>query len=57
MQIRPFAELEAERDRLREVLEEIAESDSGVDESGFPCYFCDHMIYIAQKALKGAGDE
>ena len=50
-------ELKAKLNQWRKVLKEIAESDNGVDEDGFSCFFCDHMIYIAQKALKGAGDE
>lgn len=50
-------ELKAKLNQWRKVLKEIAESNNGVDEDGLSCFFCDHMIYIAQKALKGAGDE
>ena len=49
-------ELRAKLNQWRKVLEEIAESDNGVDEDGLSCFFCDHMIYIAQKALKGEGE-
>lgn len=49
-------ELRAKLNQWRKVLEEIAESDNGVDADGFSCFFCDRMIYIARKALKGAGE-
>lgn len=45
-------ELKAERDRLRKSLEEISESDIGVDEGGSSCYICEHTINIAKKALQ-----
>ena len=49
-------ELRARLNQWRKVLEEIAGSNNGVDEDGLSCFFCDHMIYIAQKALKGEGE-
>lgn len=49
-------ELKAKLNQWRKVLKEIAESNNGVDEDGLSCFFCDHMIYIAQKALEGAGE-
>lgn len=45
-------ELKAKLNQWQKVLEEIAESNNGVDEDGLSCFFCDHMIYIAQEALK-----
>ena len=57
-------ELEAERDRLREAMQKIAEMEAGSHEPSFEmrgcmtsesCMNCDEMIDIARKALEGAG--
>lgn len=56
-----IAELEAERDQLREALHKIAEMEAGSHEPSFEmrgcmtsesCMNCDEMIDIARKALK-----
>lgn len=57
-------ELEAERDRMREALEEIASREPSSYETNhgetgcwsMSCDTCDELIGIAQKALKGAGE-
>lgn len=60
-----IAELEAERDRLREALRKIAEMEAGFHEPSFEmrgcmtsesCMNCDEMINIAREALEGAGE-
>lgn len=60
-----IAELEAERDRLKEALREIAEMEAGSHEPSFEmrgcmtsesCMHCDEMINIARAALEGAGE-
>lgn len=57
-----IAELEAERDRLQEALQKIAEMEAGSHEPSFEmrgcmtsesCMNCDEMIDIARKALEG----
>ena len=57
-------ELEAERDRLWEAMQKIAEMEAGSHEPSFEmrgcmtsesCMNCDEMIDIARKALEGAG--
>lgn len=60
-----IAELEAERDRLKEALRKIAEMEAGSHEPSFEmrgcmtsesCMNCDEMINIAREALEGAGN-
>lgn len=60
-----IAELEAERDRLREALRKIAEMEAGSHEPSFEmrgcmtsesCMNCDEMIDIAREALGGVGE-
>lgn len=60
-----IAELEAERDRLREALQKIAEMEAGSHEPSFEmrgcmtsesCMNCDEMIDIAREALGGVGN-
>lgn len=61
-----IAELEAERDRLREALQKIAKMEAGSHEPSFEmrgcmtsesCMNCDEMIDIAREALRGTKNE
>lgn len=49
-------ELEAERDRLREALEEIISCQPEMCLARYCCRKCESMAGIARKALKGAGE-
>lgn len=51
-----IAELEAERDRLREALQEIISCQPEMCLARYCCRKCESMAEIARKALKGAGE-
>ncbi|MST97595.1 hypothetical protein FYJ85_11155 [Victivallaceae bacterium BBE-744-WT-12] len=51
-----IAELEAERDRLREALQEIISCQPEMCLARYCCRKCESMAGIARKALKGAGE-